>query len=198
MTGVNSSHSEPIRINLGSGKDRKEGFVNVDWDRATLPEVVHDLNSLPYPFPDNAASLIVASHVLEHLDRPFAVMRELHRILAPDGILIVKVPHMSRGFTHAEHCHGFDVTFPLYFRKDFLGSGYQGFEFDLEHLRFKWSAFSNLLPNLGYGRFTQICARIVSAALSWLANLNPYLTSRLWCYWVGGFEELEFRFVCRK
>jgi hypothetical protein len=27
-----------------------------------------------------------------------------------------------------------------------------------------------------------------------LANLSPYLASRLWGYWVGGFEEIEYRF----
>ena len=79
---------------------------------------MHDLNHLPYPFRDAAFDVIEASHVIEHLDRPFAVMKELHRLLKPGGVLHIKVPHFSRGFTHAEHAHGFDVTFPLYLKPD--------------------------------------------------------------------------------
>ncbi len=30
------------------------------------------------------------------------------------------------------------------------------------------------------------------------ANLSPWLCSRIWCYWVGGFEEIEFIFQVNK
>ena len=43
-------------------------------------------------------------------------MREIHRITKPGGTVRIWVPHFSRGFTHAEHKSGFDVTFPYYFR----------------------------------------------------------------------------------
>jgi hypothetical protein len=31
-----------------------------------------------------------------------------------------------------------------------------------------------------------------------IANLLPPLASPLWCCWVGGFDEIEMRFVCVK
>ena len=77
-------------LNLGAGEDRKEGYVNVDWSPLTNPDVVHDLNSFPYPFEEESFDRIEAFHVLEHLDKPFNVMKELHRILAPGGTLHVK------------------------------------------------------------------------------------------------------------
>lgn len=120
------------KLNLGSGEDYKEGFVNVDWQPLTKADVEHNLNVFPYPFEDNSFDYIEAFHVLEHLDRPFNVMKELHRILKPGGKLVVKVPHFSRGFTHAEHAHGFDVTFPLYFNPNFTKSGYFGVHLDSE------------------------------------------------------------------
>jgi hypothetical protein len=33
----------------------------------------------------------------------------------------------------------------------------------------------------------------VGAVIDRAANASPLVCSRLWCYWVGGFEEIEFR-----
>lgn len=186
------------KLNLGCGEDKKEGFVNLDWSPLTKPDIVHDLNVLPYPFPDHSFEYIEASHVLEHLDRPFAVMREMHRILVPGGELHLKVPHFSRGFTHAEHAHGFDVTFPLYFNKNFPKSGYFGVDFKLVSMKFSWLAFFHLLPHMGYGPVMISFLRGASAVISFLANLNQNFCSRIWCFWVGGFDEIEFRFIAEK
>jgi SAM-dependent methyltransferase len=186
------------KLNLGCGEHHKEGYVNLDWQPLTKPDVAHNLNSVPYPFSDDTFDLVEAYHVLEHLDKPFDVMKELHRILKPGGTLHIKVPHFSRGFTHAEHAHGFDVTFPYYFNKEFTTSGYYGVEFALARMELHWMAFFHLLPYMGYGKTTTAILRGMNTALSWLANLSPAFCSRVWCYWVGGFEEIEFVFACKK
>ena len=49
-------------------RNKKDGYINVDWKASTDPDVVYDLNKLPYPFEDNTFELIEAFHVLEHLD----------------------------------------------------------------------------------------------------------------------------------
>jgi SAM-dependent methyltransferase len=186
------------KLNLGAGADRKPGYVNLDWTPAAAPDVLHDLNKFPYPFAENTFDLVEAAHVLEHLDRPFDAMREIHRIMKPGGRLLLKVPHFSRGFTHAEHQHGFDVTFPLYFNPSFTMSGYTGASFELAALRLRWLAFSHLLPSLGYGGGTIGVLRLVDKLVSGAANVSPCFCSRVWCFWVGGFEEISFEFVCRK
>jgi len=183
------------KLNLGAGEFKKEGYVNVDWQDLTRPDIKHDLNVLPYPFDTDTFDLIEAFHVLEHLDKPFCIMTELHRILKPGGILIIKVPHFSRGFTHAEHSHGFDVTFPLYFNKNFTKSGYFGTDFKLKKMKLKWSAFIHLMPSMGYGRISLSLVKIADLFVSFLANLSPNFCSRIWCFWVGGFEEIEFEFT---
>jgi SAM-dependent methyltransferase len=185
-------------LNLGAGKIKKPGYINIDWDSAYNPDILHNLNEFPYPFSDNYFDVIEASHVMEHLDRPFEIMKELHRLLKPGGTLLIKVPHFSRGFTHSEHCHGFDVTFPMYFDDKFLGSGYTGVEFRLEKMELHWSAFSYLLSNLGYGKLSLLIILFLNKVISFLANLNMHFCSRIWCFWVGGFEELEFKFTCIK
>lgn len=186
------------KLNLGAGGLKKPGYINIDWNVLANPDVCHDLNVVPYPFGDSAFDLIEADHVLEHLDRPFAVMAEIHRILRPGGLLIIKVPHFSRGFTHAEHSHGFDVTFPLYFNKNFIKHGYFGVDFKLKKMELNWLVFFHLLPGLGYGKTAVSFLKAVNRAISKLANLNPNFCSRIWCYWVGGFDEIKFEFVCLK
>ena len=187
-----------MKIHIGCGAYKKEGYVNVDWQSLVTPDVLHNLNVFPYPFEDNVADLIEIYHVLEHLDRPFEVMREMHRILKPGGVLHVKVPHFSRGFSHPEHAHGFDITFPLYFQKTFTPSGYLGFEYILVSRRLQWLAFFHLMPYMGYGRMLIGLLRGVNAVVSAFANLAQGFASRIWCFWVGGFDEIEFVFTAKK
>jgi SAM-dependent methyltransferase len=186
------------KLNLGCGEDKKEGYINVDWNPLTKPDLVYDLNVLPYPFEGGQFDLIEAFHVLEHLDKPFTIMKEFHRLLKPGGILHIKVPHFSRGFTHAEHSHGFDITFPLYFNNYFTRLGYLGFDFKLEKMSLKYLAFLHLLPYLGYKKPSINILKAVTKIVSFLANLSPAFCSRVWCYWVGGFDEIEFTFICNK
>ncbi len=183
------------KLNLGCGENKKEGYINVDRQEIVKPDITHDLNVFSYPFSDSSFDLIEAFHILEHLDRPLLAMAELHRILKPGGRLIIKVPHFSRGFTHAEHTHGFDVTFPLYFNKNFTKSGYFGVDFKLEKMQLHWLAFFHLLPVMGYSKLTISLLKVVNSFISFLANLSPNFCSRLWCFWVGGFDEIEFHFI---
>lgn len=183
------------KLNLGCGIDYKEGYVNVDFHSHIHIDVEHDLNLVPYPFQDGEFDHILVSHVLEHLDKPFIIMTELHRILKPGGELIIKVPHFSRGFTHAEHKAGFDVTFPYYFNPKFTKSGYYGVEFELKKMELHYFAFFHLLPYMGVSKPVITYMRVVGSVINFFANLSPKLCSRIWCFWVGGFEEIEFVFI---
>jgi SAM-dependent methyltransferase len=181
-----------MKLNLGAGKFKKRGYVNVDNDKNAKPDVLWNLNKFPYPFSKNYFDLIEGDHVLEHLEEPFNVMIELHRILKPKGILIIKVPHASRGFTHPEHKRGFDVSFPLYFSKYFEG-GYTGVKFNLVSMEMNWFA-QPYLKKITLSPFQYYSGKLMGSIFSSLANLSPYLCSRIWCYWVGGFEEVKYVF----
>jgi SAM-dependent methyltransferase len=180
------------KLNLGSGAFLKEGYVNLDVTPKWGADVIHDLREFPYPFPDDEFDLVEADHCLEHVPEPFPVMRELHRITRPGGAIHIRVPHFSRGFSHAEHMSGFDITFPYYFRPEFV-AGYQDVELKLDKQRLRWFA-QPYLKRTVLPKPLFYAATGVGAALDVVANLSPSLCSRLWCFWVGGFEELEFRF----
>ena len=46
--------------------------------------------------PSGSYDTVLLTHVLEHVPRPDQALRECHRILSPDGILIGSTPHLSR------------------------------------------------------------------------------------------------------
>lgn len=51
-----------------------------------------DLDITAMPFPEGAFDLVICSHVLEHVPDDRRAMRELRRVLAPDGVGLILVP----------------------------------------------------------------------------------------------------------
>ncbi|CAA7617323.1 class I SAM-dependent methyltransferase [Magnetospirillum sp. UT-4] len=86
-----------MKLNLGCGRDRRPGYVNVDKYATFAPDRVVDLEAPPWPFPDGAVDEIVLHHVLEHLGQStevfLAIIRELYRVLKPGGVAEITVPH---------------------------------------------------------------------------------------------------------
>jgi predicted SAM-dependent methyltransferase len=82
-----------MRIHLGCGKRRLEGYVHVDLADYPHIDYKHDVKSLPM-FGDGSAGLIYASHVIEYFDRLELeeVLKEWRRVLRRGGILRLAVP----------------------------------------------------------------------------------------------------------
>lgn len=81
-------------MNLGSGDDRREGYVNVDL-RADVADVVAHVHRLP--FADSSILEILANDILEHFpqDSFQEVLREWRRVLKPGGFLQLRVPNIQ-------------------------------------------------------------------------------------------------------
>jgi len=83
-----------VKLNLGCCGDIRPGWINVDnFDHAGV-DVVHDLNTLPWPWEDGSVDEIYIAHTLEHLWDTLASLLELHRILKVGGVLEIRVPHV--------------------------------------------------------------------------------------------------------
>lgn len=57
-----------------------------------------DVRGLPLEennFPENEFTLVLASHVIEHLNDPAAFVREGYRILSPGGLFLVTTPNIA-------------------------------------------------------------------------------------------------------
>jgi SAM-dependent methyltransferase len=98
----------PRVLNLGCGHRHMSGAVNLDVTAVTRPDVVHDLDRRPWPFPSDSFDLVVAQDVIEHLHDVVKTMEEIHRVCCDGAAVRVTVPHFScanafRDITH-RHC----------------------------------------------------------------------------------------------
>jgi hypothetical protein len=96
-------------LNLGCGRKRIEGAINLDCTPITRPDVIHDLNRTPWPFADNTFREVHGYDVVEHLDNVVRTMEELYRVSAPNAKVFLTVPHFScaNAFTDPTHKHYF-------------------------------------------------------------------------------------------
>lgn len=97
----------PKVLNLGCGDRIIPGAVNHDV-RKHRPEIeiIHDLNSLPWPWTDNSFDQIQAISVFEHLDiNLLHALDECWRILKPGGQLVVKYPLWDAPTAHDDPTH---------------------------------------------------------------------------------------------
>ena len=64
---VEEHPSKPLKLNMGAGLQKYEGYIGVDID-PNMPacDLEHDLME-PLDLPDGCASHIICSHTLEHL-----------------------------------------------------------------------------------------------------------------------------------
>lgn len=198
MNSTNGLFTEELRscvvLNLGCGQYPIEGALNVDAMPSAKADIILDLNTSGelLTLPNGHYDKIIMSHVLEHVRDVFQVMKECHALLRPGGEMHICVPHFSRGFTHSEHEHGFDVGFSHYFNPK-LPTFYYGTHLDLVSMRMQWSIRPDIYAMVIPGWQVTIL-RILNAIFTPLANLSPGFCSRIWCFWVGGFEQIEYVF----
>jgi SAM-dependent methyltransferase len=104
-------------LNLGSGRKKKRDAINVDVVPDTHPDVVVDLNVMPWPLPNGHFDRVLLYDVIEHLDNIVAVMEEIHRICRHNAVIEITVPHFScsNAFTDPTHRHYFGLFSFHYF-----------------------------------------------------------------------------------
>ncbi len=102
------------KLNLGSGDKKIDGFLNVDKFDTFKPDIVHDLETFPYPFNDNEIDEIKLIHVLEHIGQSpdifIEIIKQLYRICCDQAIIHISVPHPRHDDFLADPTHVRPIT----------------------------------------------------------------------------------------
>lgn len=147
-----------MRVNLGSGTDRMEGFVNLDRAKVPGVDMVHDLDVGPWPFADCSVMDIMAKDVFEHVADPILFMTECWRVLEHRGVLNIRTPHWRHrdAYTDPTHRrfpteHTFDYWIPGTVLHSLHNKAYGDVDFKLEGpVRVQGGAVEIMLSKIGY------------------------------------------------
>jgi ubiquinone/menaquinone biosynthesis C-methylase UbiE len=162
-----------LKLNLGCGPDKKEGYIGVDKVKLPTVDVVHDLNNFPYPFEDNSVDEIYCSHILEHLDDFNRVMEELWRICKPNALIVIKVPYYKSYLAFS------DATHKVWFT-----------EHSFDHFN-----DSHPLSNFySKARFKILSKKLIAKRFTKYLPFKSFLNFFLW----NIFEEIEFKLLVDK
>ena len=93
------------RLNIGCGRDTKEGWINLDMMPGPGVDIVATLGVDTIPLPDNSIDQIYASHVLEHIPNALAAMEELWRVAKNGAMIVIKVPYGSNDVAWEDPTH---------------------------------------------------------------------------------------------
>jgi hypothetical protein len=96
-----------IKLDIGAGLFKQKGFIGLDIMNHPNIDIVHDIQTFPWPVPDNICSQILMSHIWEHIEPKyrFEVMDELWRICRYDGQLFICCPHAGSYLESAHPAH---------------------------------------------------------------------------------------------
>lgn len=192
-------------LNLGCGKARIRGSVNVDLLQTRYADQVVNLLRFPWPWGDESVDEIYIINFIEHVDDLIATLRECHRILRPGGLLHIQCPYFSSyiALTEIDHKRAFGRnTFAV-----LEGGGYvfpePMFRTELNHIRYlallprqnPWVPFdfgTSVPAEASFGFLRRIGAPFTFVVQK-LIDACPVLFERLWQYWVGGADEIIYR-----
>lgn len=86
-----------MKINLGCGQNKLQGYVNIDKFAGCRPDRVMDLEVTPWDMATDSVDEVVMNHCLEHLGQDanvfLAIMRELYRVCKAGTFIRIHVPH---------------------------------------------------------------------------------------------------------
>jgi len=105
-----------MKLDLGCGKNKREGFYGIDEKQFEGVDLVHDLKTR-FPYEDNSIEEIHCSHFIEHLTGVERVhfVNECYRILEPKGKMTIIAPHWSSCRAYGDYTHQFPPISEFWF-----------------------------------------------------------------------------------
>lgn len=112
-----------MKINVGCGLKKLEGYINIDIDPRVSPDLIRDIGR-GLPFNNEVIDEIRCFHILEHVKNLIFVMNEFWRILKVGGKVIIESPHINgvHAWIDPNHCRFFNERSFDFFRIPDMGS----------------------------------------------------------------------------
>jgi SAM-dependent methyltransferase len=105
-----------LKLNLGSGPTKMDGFLSVDRIKFPEVDIVADLTK-KFPWDDGTVEEIHCSHVMEHFDamERIHVVNEMYRVLIPGGKVTIICPHWASCRAFGDPTHKFPPLSEFWF-----------------------------------------------------------------------------------
>jgi ubiquinone/menaquinone biosynthesis C-methylase UbiE len=95
-----SKPSDSIRV---YGVDCDDNALRAASEYEFVEKIDLDCNSLP--FEDNFFDAVLAKDILEHVQKPWLLLKEIHRIIKDNGIIIASVPMPKPNIVWSDYTH---------------------------------------------------------------------------------------------
>lgn len=168
-----------MKLHLGCGNKKLEGYINCDISKEVNPDRIVDLED-ELPFKDNSVDEIIIEHTLEHIKNISLLLKEMYRVCKNDAKIKIKVPYFSHESAFSTMTHRRFFTWTTF---DFLDTDnprhYDGPDVD----------FKAIYKKLNW--------RKVFKPLELLFNLFPRVYQELFCWWFPA-RELEIVLQVKK
>ena len=159
-----------VVIELGCGQTKRSGAIGIDHLPLDGVDFVADIEQGLSFLPDNSVDEIYSSHLLEHIGNLELLMKEIHRVLKPDGKKIAVVPHFSNPYYYSDYTH-----------RKFFGL------YTFDYLSLKDARYKRGVPTFYVNFKFQVLSRklnfkspfflrnLVKQILKRIFNFNPYM-----------------------
>jgi len=108
--------SEPIKLDLGCGPRKQEGFIGVDRIKFEGVDVVTDLNA-KWPWKDETVGEIYMSHTMEHFTgvQRVHIVNEMYRVMQKGAKAQVITPYWASNRAYGDYTHQWPPVAEMWF-----------------------------------------------------------------------------------
>lgn len=99
-----------MKLNIGAGNKKYDGFLNIDDDPLVNPDYLVNLEEAKFPFEDNTVEEIRAYHIFEHIQNFIPLMQEIYRVCKHGAVIDILAPHHNHEVFYGDPTHVRPIT----------------------------------------------------------------------------------------